>query len=249
MPFSAELRDIDILRESLSAIAEIIDETEIIIREDGIYMLAADRAVVAVVDFFLSRGVFSEYSFEGEQRIGMNLMNLLRILRRASPGDILRFTIEDGKMKFRLSGESVRTFSLPIIDVSKQEMPDLEKLSFASSFDISSEVLGSGIEDSDLITDSLVFSVSSDRVLMAADSDLASFNMELKAGSPALRMLNGERAARARYSLDYLKRIMKARRLSDTVKVQLGPEYPAKFTYDIPEKARLSFVVAPRRDE
>jgi len=249
MTFSAELKDIDILRESISAIAEIIDETEIIIQEDGIRMRAADRAVVAVVDFFLSKNVFSQYWFTEERSIGMNLMNLLRILRRATPGDVMKFSIVDNKVEFTLTGDSTRTFTLPIIDISKQEVPDLERLSFAASFDVDSNVLSGGIEDSDLITDSLIFSVNADRVQISADSDLASFIMELKEGANALKSLNGSHASRSRYSLDYLKRIIKAKRLSDTVKVQLGPEYPARFTYEIHDKVRLSFIIAPRREE
>jgi len=249
MTFSAELKDIDILRESMSAIAEIIDETEIIIQEDGIRMRAADRAVVAVVDFFLSKNVFSQYWFTEERSIGMNLMNLLRILRRATPGDVMKFSIVDNKVEFTLTGDSTRTFTLPIIDISKQEVPDLERLSFAASFDVDSNVLSGGIEDSDLITDSLIFSVNADRVQISADSDLASFIMELKEGANALKSLNGSHASRSRYSLDYLKRIIKAKRLSDTVKVQLGPEYPARFTYEIHDKVRLSFIIAPRREE
>lgn len=249
MTFSAELKDIDILRESMSAIAEIIDETEIIIREDGIRMRAADRAVVAVVDFFLSKNVFSQYWFTEERSIGMNLMNLLRILRRATPGDVMKFSIVDNKVEFTLTGDSTRTFTLPIIDVSKQEVPDLERLNFAASFDVDSNVLSGGIEDSDLITDSLVFSVNADRVQISADSDLASFIMELQEGANALKSLNGSNASRSRYSLDYLKRIIKARKLAGTVKVQLGPEYPARFTYEIPDKVRLSFIIAPRREE
>ena len=112
-----------------------------------------------------------------------------------------------------------------------------------------SNVLSGGIEDSDLITDSLIFSVNADRVQISADSDLASFIMELKEGANALKSLNGSHASRSRYSLDYLKRIIKAKRLSDTVKVQLGPEYPARFTYEIHDKVRLSFIIAPRREE
>ena len=49
MTFEAKLDDISLLRDSIATIAELIDETELNIREFGIQMIASDRAVVVVV--------------------------------------------------------------------------------------------------------------------------------------------------------------------------------------------------------
>src|SRR3989338_5804539 len=96
--FEARLDDISILRDSIATIADIIDETELRIKEKGIEMVASDRAVVAVVDFMLSRSVFNEYKFEAEQKIGINLINLLQILKRAKSDDKLLIKLEQNKI-------------------------------------------------------------------------------------------------------------------------------------------------------
>ena len=247
--FSAKLSDVSLLRESMSAVAEIIDETELLVGHDGIRMVAADRAVVAVVDFSLSRNAFDEYNYEGDVRFGINLINFLRVLRRAMPNDVLKMALAENRLEMKLIGDSTRTFRLPIIDVSKQELPPLDKLEFSSSFEMSSEILGSGIEDADLITDSLIFLVHPERLVLKADSDSAGTELELVPGQPGLNNLQANSATRARYSLDYLKRMIKAKKLSETVKISLASEYPMRLVFEAPGHAQLLFILAPRREE
>jgi len=246
--FNAQLDDLSLLKDSMSAIAELIDETDLIIRRDGIKMVAADRAVVAVVDFFLSKNAFTEYNYERDLRIGINLTNFLKILRRAMPTDVMKIKITENKFEIKLVGDSQRSFVLPIIDVSKEEIPPIDKLEFHSSFEINSEILSSGIEDADLITDSIVFNVKSDGVSMRAESDSSSAELELVPGN-ILKNLVANEQTRARYSLDYLKKIIKAKRLSETVKLNISTDYPMKIIFDVPERMQLNFILAPRVEE
>jgi proliferating cell nuclear antigen len=247
--FSATLNDISLLRESMAAIAEIIDETELLVSTDGIRMIAADRAVVAVVDFSLARGAFDEYNYQSDARFGLNLINFLRILRRAQQNDVLKMALDGNRFEIKLIGDSTRTFKLPIIDVSKQELPPLDKLEFTTSFEVNSDILSSGIEDADLITDSLIFLVHPDRLVLKADSESAGAELELVPGQPGLRGLSATSAVRARYSLDYLKRIIKARKLAETTKISMASEYPMRIVFDVPGRAQLTFILAPRREE
>ena len=247
--FSAKLLDTTLLREAMSSIAEIIDETELIIKEDGWRMLAADRAVVAVVDFWMGKDAFTEYRVDAEQRIGINLINLLRVLKRAASNDVLGISLEGNKLQLQLIGDSVRRFSLPIINVTKSELPPLDNLEFTSTFEMSSDVLNSGIEDADLITDSLIFITGADGVRLKADSESAGFELELSHKSPALKSFQNSDSARARYSLDYLKRMLKARKLADNAKVQFSTDYPMKLAFEVPGKAKLNFILAPRRED
>src|SRR3989338_10824854 len=152
--FKAKLDDVTLLRDSLATIAEMIDETELSVGKDGVEMVSADRAVVVVVDFALSKDVFSEYHYEEDAKIGINLLNLLQILKRAAPNDTLEITLDGKKLELVLKGDSTRRFVLPLRDISRGETPDLKKLEegFSSSFQINAEILRSGIDDAELVT-------------------------------------------------------------------------------------------------
>lgn len=245
--FEAQLDDLSLLRDSISAIAEIIDETDLLIHKDGIKMIASDRAVVAVVDFFLSKNAFKEYNYTRDLRIGINLTNFLRILRRAMPNDVMHLRIADNKFEMKLIGDSMRSFVLPIIDVSREEIPPIDKLEFTTTFEINSDILSNGIEDADLITDSIVFNVH-DRVIMRAESGSSSCELEISQGN-GLRNLIAKEPVRARYSLDYLKKMIKAKRLAESVKVSMASDYPMRMLFDVPGRMQLSFILAPRIEE
>ncbi len=246
--FSAKLDDVSILRDSMAAVSELIDETELHIKENGIQMISADRAVVAVVDFFLSSSAFKEYNYEKDIKIGINLLSLLQILRRAGAGDKLDINLTDNKMELTLKGNSTRKFVLPLIDISKEETPPLDKLEFPTTMAIDAEILNSGIEDAELITDSIVFSVQNDQLTMKAESDSSSTQLELPA-SAGLKIISMGSPVRARYSLDYLKKIFKARKLAQQAKIHMATDYPMKIEFDLPEKMNLSFILAPRVEE
>jgi proliferating cell nuclear antigen len=249
--FSAKLDDVSLLRDSISTIAELIDETELNVRKDGLEMVSSDRAVVVVVDFALSRDVFSEYHYEEDAKIGLNLLNLLQILRRAMTNDSLEITLERNRLELILKGESVRRFVMPLRDISKSETPDLKKLEegFSSSFVINSEILNSGIEDAELVTDSVVFTVRKDNFTMKSESDSTSSQLDLPSGSEALKIVDIGEPVRARYSLDYLKKIIKAKKLASEATIKLSTDYPMKMQFDVPGKMRLSFILAPRVEE
>ncbi len=249
MAFEAKLDDISLLRDSIATIAELIDETELNIREFGIQMIASDRAVVVVVDFFLDRSVFREYRFAEDARIGINLQNLLQILRRAGEGDSLAIKLADGKLDLTLKGVSTRKFVLPLIDVSREETPPIDKLDFSSQLSVSSEILSSGIEDAELITDSIIFTVRKDQLTMKGESDSSFTQLDLMKGDGNLRIMDMNEPVRARYSLDYLKKIIKAKKLSGEAKISMSNDYPMKLQFEVPGKMQLGFILAPRVEE
>lgn len=246
--FTAKLDDAALLRESIATISELIDETEVHIKNNGIHLIAADRAVVAVVDFFLSSTAFKEYNYQQDEKIGINLLSLLQIMRRAGPGDSVDIKLENNKLEIMIKGNSTRKFVLPLIDVSREETPPMDKLDFKTSLSIDSEILNSGIEDAELITDSIVFSVNNDQLTMKSESDSSSTQLDLQT-SAGLKIIKIDSPVRARYSLDYLKKIFKARKLAQNANISMSTDYPMKAEFEIPEKMKLSFILAPRVEE
>jgi proliferating cell nuclear antigen PCNA len=246
--FEARLNDVSLLRDSIATISELIDETELHITKEGIKMISADRAVVAVVDFFLSSEAFDEYKYDKDARIGINLLSFLQILRRAGANDALQMKLLDNRLELVLKGESTRRFTLPLIDISKEETPPLDKLEFPTTMRINSEILNSGIEDAELVTDSIVFTLSNDQFMMKADSDSSSAQLELVPGSE-LNITKLKEPVRARYSLDYLKKIFKARKLAEEASIAMATDYPMKIQFDVEGKMQLTFILAPRVEE
>lgn len=247
--FSAVLEDVSLLRDSIAAISEMIDEAELHIREKGIEMIAADRAVVVVVDFLLSRNAFKEYAFESEMKIGINLISLLSVLRRAKPQDRLGIKIEDNKLCLTLESDSTRSFVLPLLDISREQTPPLDKLDFSASLRINAEMLNSGVEDAELITDSVVLTVRKDALMLKGESDSSSTQLVVPSGTEGLQISDMNEPVRARYSIDYLKKIIKAKKLAEHTSLRMSTDYPMKINFEVPGKMNLDFILAPRIEE
>jgi len=247
--FRAVLSDIDLLKTPLVAVGEIIDEGVFKLGKDGISLLAADRAMVAVADLKILASAFEEYEVKEEKEIGLNITNLLSVLKRAKAKDKLTLELKDSKLEISLQNSSKRKFVLPLLDITQEEIPPIDQLEFTSKAEINSEVLESGIEDAEVVSDSVVFEASPNKFSMKAEGDISSAELELEKGNEALLEIKAKEEIRARYPLDYLKKMVKAASIADSVILEWGQDYPMKLTFKVMDKLSLSFVLAPRVQE
>ena len=247
--FKATLADVGLLTDSISTIAELIDEGLFKLGKDGIGLLAADRALVAVVDFKIMSSAFEKYEADEEKNIGLNITNLLSILKRASAEDKATFTLADSKLEIVLQNASRRRFVLPLLDLSQEEVPPIDQLEFAVSAELKPSVLQSGIADAEIVADSVLFEASPSRFGMRAEGDISSAQLELERGNASLIALTAEAEVKSRYPLDYLKKIVKAAKIAESVKLNWGQDYPMKLEFKSKDKVILNTVLAPRVSE
>jgi proliferating cell nuclear antigen len=244
--FKATLGNVGLLTDSISTIAELIDEGLFKLGKDGISLVAADRALVAVVDFKILSSAFEKYEADEEKSIGLNITNLLSVLKRASADDKVTLTLQDSKLEIVLQNASRRRFVLPLLDLSQEEVPPVDQLEFAVSAELKPAVLQSGIADAEIVADSVLFEASPSRFGMRAEGDISSAQLELERGNQSLIELTGTVEVKSRYPLDYLKKMIKGAKIADSVKLNWGQDYPMKIEFKSKDKAQLSFVIAPR---
>ena len=247
--FKAEMSDVDLLKNSIPIIAEILDEGTFRVDKKGISLVSPDRTMVSVVDFRLLSTAFDEFSAEGDVSLGLNLANLVAVLRRVKAGD--KVTLEsDGKDKLKITvrGNGVRTFELPLIDI-KAEKPPIEQLAFSGKVDIESSVMEDGISDADIVGDSVVFEAEAKNFRISAKGDISSTELSLGHGDKGLIRVESKGKIRARYPLDYLKKMVKATKLSNQVAIEFGTDYPMKLEFRSLDKLKMDFILAPRVEE
>lgn len=247
--FKATIADVGLLTDSISTIAELIDEGIFKISKDGISMIAADRAMVAVVDFKILSSAFDKYEVDKEQSIGLNISNLLSVLKRASGEDEATFNLQDAKLEIVLENASRRRFVLPLLDLSQEEVPPIDQLEFTSRAQLNPRVIESGVADAEVVSDSVLFEATPTRFGMKAEGDISSSQLELEKGNEALVELKTDGEIRARYPLDYLKKIIKAAKIADSIAIEWGQDYPMKLSFKAMDKVNLQFVLAPRVSE
>jgi proliferating cell nuclear antigen PCNA len=247
--FKATISDVGLLVNSISTIGELIEEGIFKITKGGIKLIAADRAMVAVVDFLLSTTAFDSYKLDQEQSIGLNIPNFLSILKRASVSDKIGFSLENAKLEVVIENASKRKFTLPVLDLREEEIPPIAQLEFTTKVEIMPDIFQSGIEDAEVIADSVLIKASSKGFWIKAEGDVSSSQLELEKKDKALLKLKAEKEIGARYPLDYLKKMIKAVKISDSLTLEWGHDYPMRLSFKSGDKLSLSFVLAPRITE
>lgn len=248
--FKATLADVALLRDPLASIAEIIDEGVFKAGKDGLRFVASDRAMVAVVDFELMPAAFEKYEASSDsgkdQKLGLNITNLLSVLKRAGTGDKISMELTGAKMQIAIEGASRRRFVVPLLDLGEEEVPPVDQLEFKTCAQVKSDVLLNGINDAEIIADSIIFETTPSKFMMLAEGDTNRAELELEKGSEALIRLEAQGTVKSRYALDYLKKIAKAAKISDSVTIEYGEDYPMRLSFAAGDKARIRFVLAPR---
>src|SRR3989338_958852 len=231
------------LKESISIISDLVNEARFKVNKDAVELVAMDPANVAMVIFKLLSSCFTEYDVKEETQIAINLGNLKQILRRASSNDMLSLELSnDNKLSIRLKGNTTRTFNLPIIELEEKEqkIPDLK---FPVSVTMPSSTLTNVIEDADIVAESVTFEVEKGKFTVHAIGDLSQAKIEVKAGDDV--KIEADERVKAKYSIEYLKKMIGGSKLSENAEIRFNRDYPLKLDFKVVDKLLLSFILAP----
>jgi proliferating cell nuclear antigen len=240
------LADPTYLKDSIAVISDLVNEARFKISKDGVEMIAMDPANVAMVVYKLLSSAFTEYDVPKETELAINLANLKQVLRRVKANDILTLMVtEENKLQITLKGSTTRTFSLPIIDIEEKEQR-VPNLTFPINVTTSSSVLNDAIEDADIVAESVTFAAEPEKFSISAEGDLSKAHIEIGHGTDTKVTTESSAKVKAKYSIEYLKKMIQAGKLADTVSIGFNQDYPLKLEYKVVDRLLLSFILAPR---
>jgi len=234
------------LKESVTIISDLVNEARFKVNKEAIELVAMDPANVAMVIFKLLSSSFTEYDVKKDVEIAINLSNLKQILRRAKPDDMLTLELDpENKLRIILKGNNLRTFNLPIIELDEKEQK-IPNLNFPVTIKIASSILNEAIEDVDVVAESVTFMAEPKKFSVIAEGDLSQAKIEIKEGDNVKIKVEGEEKLKAKYSIEYLKKMITGSKLADEVSIYFNKDYPLKLEYKTVDKVMLSFILAPR---
>ncbi|MEK6875002.1 MAG: proliferating cell nuclear antigen (pcna) [Nanoarchaeota archaeon] len=236
------------LKDSIAVISELVNEARFKITKNSIELVAMDPANVAMVVFKLLASCFSEYTLEKDTEICIDLNNLKQILRRVKPSDQLTLSLEeDNMLHIILASSSTRTFSVPIIEMDKREQR-VPQLDLPVSIKMLCNTLNDAIEDVGIVAESVAFTAHPDKLVIRAEGDLSKANVDIPASKDTIITTSHERL-RARYSIEYLKKMMNGSKLAETVEISFNQDYPLRLDYKVVDRVLLAFILAPRVED
>jgi proliferating cell nuclear antigen len=242
--FNAVLADPKLLKSSIDAISNMIDEAGVNVSEAGLRLRAMDPAHVALVDFELGKEAFDKFEVSETLVLGLDLDRLNTILKRAGGGDRISLALDEeaNSLRIKFENTSTRTFNLPLIEVSEEELK-VPNLNFPCVVELSPSIISEAIKDAEIISDHVTLRVDKEYLYVTAKGDLG--NVEVKVAKEEAVQFEAQQEAKSMFSIEYLKDMVKASDVASSVRLSLGDNIPVKMDFLAPN-VRLSFLLAPR---
>lgn len=231
-------------QKSIAAISVLIDEAEFIVDPSALLLKATDPSQISMVDFSLPKDAFKEYNIEEKMKLGLDLNYLNQIVARAKADDTLCLELSKDKSRLivQLKGGSMRTFQVPLIDISSSELPN-PKINFDAVVKLRAALLQDALKDASLIGSHVSLGVDSDKFFVKAGSSKG--NLDNETGKEGLIELNASKPASSMFPLDYLQNMLKVPSSDAEVTLKIKTDAPIEVSYEI-GKASLRYFLAPR---
>lgn len=227
-----------IFSDVISLMSELVTEVRIKVDAEGLGIVAIDPANVALVSFKIPKSGFSEFE-AGEEILGVSLDSLKSVLKRCGPSSSLEMQTEDNVLRIEINDKIKRVFHLALINIESEEKA-VPMLDFTNKIQMTSEDFYKAIEDCSVVADACTFSVVGGKFLLEGKG-LHSTKSEFSSDEVKI---NGSEA-KAKYSLEYLQKFIKACKLSEHTGINFSNNYPLKLEFK-DDFMELIFVLAPR---
>jgi len=240
------------LKDSISIISDIVTEVNFKIDKNNLELVAMDPANVAMIVFKLLSSAFVEYDVEKDISLAISLEQLKQILRRVKPTDTITLELDEDKNKLRITlrdsglrGDSNRVFNISLLhsEEQKQKIPELE---FQNKIETHASILDDAVEDVGVVGDSVALTIDPKRFTIHSEGTTSNAKVEIPKDNNTNIVMNSSDKIKAKYSLEYLKKMIKGSKLTDKVVIQFNEDYPLKLDYLVKDKLSLQFILAPR---
>jgi proliferating cell nuclear antigen len=237
------------LKNIMPAIVSFLSEGTFKANKDGIFLSSLDPANVAVILLDMYPNMFTEYDVSEEEKFTINLEDLKKILTKVKLKDQVSWEIDKEKNKFvlEIKSKARKVFTLPLIESegSFMELPNLElpvkvEMDSKSFYDI--------IDSAKVVADEIKVIADPDgpKVSFVAEGELKDMRIDLTPQDESVLSMEVPSKALSRYSIDYLYKLSKVAKISDTLTFRFDTGKPIWIDYKSTDKFRFGFVLAPR---
>jgi proliferating cell nuclear antigen len=222
------------LRAFFDSISALVTESRVKFGENGIRASAINGTGVAMVVAEIPKEAFEEYSTDRELVVGVDVEKLSKVMKSCS-GNVEMAV--DGEIRINTKEFS---YSVSVIDPSVlRAEPKSTDLKFTAEFSLKAGELRNAISTVSRVSGDIVIRTDDSGVHIEAKSDVDRISISF----PAQDLPE----ARSMYDAEYIKNFFKAARPEDTVTVQMGTKYPAKFSMKLfGGKVLVEYLLAPK---
>ena len=238
--FEATINETKSWRNSVEAIAALIDEGTLQIDSSGLKLRAMDPSQIALVDFELPAKAFEKFKCDNPLNIGIDFTEE-DIGESERDEDKINLSLANNRLNMVFRGETKREFTIAIID-STSNPPKEPKIEFTAEVKLAPNMIKDALKDAELISNHVALRLGKD-LNIKSDGDTGSVDIEFP--EDKLLSINVKSEARAVFSLEYMNNILKAAEIPSVVTISMKNDSPLRVEYSLGD-GRVIYYLAPR---
>jgi proliferating cell nuclear antigen len=235
------------LKTLFEVLKDVLNDVNLVFNQDGIKLVAMDSSHVALVYMFLEAENFEPYVCDKEYVLGMNMLNMYKILRIIGTNDVLDMSLEDETeltLNIKVTNakkKTTTTFKVKLLDIDDPMLdpPDLKLTSVtpmpSADFQKFARDMGNLGHELDVN-----ITKNAEGLLFKCNGDFAFQETFIENENNSSVEVSND------YSLKYINTFAKASNLCPTVQLFLEPNYPLIMRYEVAQLGDICFCLASR---
>ncbi|KAH9626607.1 hypothetical protein KSS87_005458 [Heliosperma pusillum] len=247
-----------LLKKVIESIKDLVSDANFDCSSSGFSLQAMDSSHVALVALLLRAEGFEHYRCDRNISMGMNLVNMAKMLKCAGNDDIITLKADDGSDTITFMFESpnqdkISDFEMKLMDIDSEHL-GIPEAEYHAIVRMPSAEFAKICRDLSSFGDTVVISVSKEGVKFSTSGDTGVGNIVLKQNTTVDKpeeatIIEMNEPVSLTFALRYMNSFTKATPLSNTVTISLSSELPVVVEYKIAEMGYIRFYLAPKIEE
>lgn len=256
--FEASLVESKVFKHLIDSMKDMVETVNIDCSTSGISLQSMDGAHVSLISLKMRSEAFSHYRCDKAITMGLNLVNLAKILKCSGLNDSLSLTSGENADDLMLSfeakaGDRTSDFQLRLMDLEVEhlEVPVTEYLAIVK---LPSKLFSETIKNLITMGETCSINVSKNGIRFGVGGDMGTGNITLKPSEGAEKederiTIEMSEPVEAVFALQYLNNFTKATPLSPFVTLSISPNVPMSVDYAVDGTGYIRYYLAPKIDE
>ena len=241
----------------VEALKEILTDTNLIIDETGIKLVAMDSTKTVLIYMKLEADKFESFLCEKKMTIGVNMLNLFKLIKTINNTDTLTLFIDKNdinKLGIKINNHEKNTetiYKLNLLDISENEI-NIPPAEFDTELTLPSSDFQKLIRDMINIGENTEIKSIGSTLIFTCDGDFASQSTmlcETQNGLQFKQNLSPEFPVQGIFSLKYLILFTKCTNLCNQIQLFIKNDYPLIVQYTIAALGIIKLCLAPKANE
>lgn len=231
----------------IEALKELLTDTVIEFDQTGMKIITTDTAHVILVHLRLYATKFEKYKCDRKLAVGINMINLYKVIRAANSGDTLSITMnEDDMCRIHITFEnseknSRSTYSLNLLDMDPSDI-DIPPEQFPVVITLPSTDFQKICRDMHAIADSVEICSIGNQLIFRCTGDFCSHETVLSDASPE----SCKDIVQGIFNLKYLTLFTKCTNLCNTLEIYVKNSYPIVCRYQVASLGEIKLALTPQ---